>query len=209
MSNTKAKILSVSRDLFNEKGFSNVTIRMIALKLNMSSGNLNYHFKKREDILETLYFEMVENFDNRVKELGTREISLQTIKEDVVESLNRMFENRFFWTDLYYLVRLNEKIRNHFLNVYRKRFNGYKYLFEDLKGKGVLRNFEFEKESDFLIERMLGYSNTWLYNSFIYEVQINKDYIESISENLLGMLYPYLTDLGRSQYNILFPDFSE
>ena len=46
MSKTKQKILDVSKGLFNAKGFSNVTIRMIAQELNMSSGNLNYHLKK-------------------------------------------------------------------------------------------------------------------------------------------------------------------
>ena len=58
MSKKKKLILEAARTLFNERGYSQVTIRMIALELNMSSGNLNYHFKKREDIFETLYFEI-------------------------------------------------------------------------------------------------------------------------------------------------------
>ncbi len=191
--------------MFNEKGYSNVTIRMIALQLNMSSGNLNYHFKKREDILEALYFEMVEVFDDRVKNISSTEISLETIKNDIIESLFRMIEYRFFWTDLYNILRLNEKLKKHFLNAHEERINGYKFLFKHIQEKGILDSFRFESERDFLIERMIGYSNTWLYNSFIYEIEINKDYIASRSENLMGMLYPYLTDLGKSQYRVVFP----
>ena len=65
----KKLILEAARTLFNERGYSQVTIRMIAVKLNMSSGNLNYHYKKREDIFEALYFEMVSEFDERIKYL--------------------------------------------------------------------------------------------------------------------------------------------
>lgn len=209
MNKTRTKILLVSKVLFNEKGYSNVTIRMIALKLNMSSGNLNYHFQKREDILEALYFEMVEVFDNRVKQLGNDQIALETIKEDVEVSLKRMIEYRFFWTDLYNLVRLNEKIKSHFENAYKERFKGYEFLFKFLIGKGIMRDFEFKKEHHFLIERMIGYSNTWLYNSFIYDVEINEDYIELQSANILQMLYPYFTESGKKQYKSLFPDFFE
>ena len=48
---------------------------MIAVELKISSGNLNYHFKNREDVLEALYFEMVSEFDSRVNQLGETEIS--------------------------------------------------------------------------------------------------------------------------------------
>ena len=53
MKNTRKNILNASKVLFNELGYSQVTIRMIALQLNMSSGNLNYHFKKRENIVKS------------------------------------------------------------------------------------------------------------------------------------------------------------
>ncbi|WP_034243427.1 TetR/AcrR family transcriptional regulator [Aquimarina atlantica] len=209
MKNTKSNILSTSKHLFNQQGYSNVTIRMIALELKISSGNLNYHFKKREDILEALYFEMVEAFDARVKQLGDKQITLETVKEDILLSLNRMVEYRFFWTDLYNLLRLNKKIKSHFQNVYHNRLKGYEYLFDVLIEKNLMRDFEFSKESQFLIERMISYSNTWLYNSFIYNKSINEDYIELQSTNLLVMLYPYLTNRGKHQYQKLLPNYFE
>lgn len=199
MSKTKTRILFTARRLFNNKGFGNVTIRMIASALNMSSGNLNYHFKKREDILDALYFEMVEEFDNRIKSLGDAEITLETIKEDISQSLKRMIEYRFFWTDLYNILRLSNKIKAHFENVYEKRFEGYRFLFQYLSDKGLMNEFQFKKESLFLIERMIGFSNTWLYNSFIYEIKIDNEYIVNQTNNLLAMLYPYLTDIGKGQ----------
>ena len=89
--------------------------------------------------------------------------------------------------------------------VYHERTKGSSYLFEVLKSQGILKDFQFEKEADFLIDRMITYSNTWLYNSFIYEEEINESYVEGHAEKLMGMLYPYLSDEGKSQYKELFP----
>ena len=100
MNSTKERILHVARVLFNENGYKNVTIRMIALELNMSSGNLNYHYKKREDILEALYFQMVTVFDERIEKLGTEKITLSKMQNDVHSSISRMIDYKFFWTDL-------------------------------------------------------------------------------------------------------------
>jgi len=205
MSDTKARIMLTSRKLFNQHGVGNVTIRMIALELNMSSGNLNYHFKKREDILEALYFEMVEIFDARVKDLGNAPITLKTVKEDILTSLRRMVEYRFFWTDLYNLLKLNKAIKEHFDHVYKIRFMGYESLFKYLIEKDILKSFEFKKEPSLLIGKMIGFSNTWLYHSFIYNKTISNDYLELQADNLLSFLYPYLTDLGKKQYKMVAP----
>jgi AcrR family transcriptional regulator len=204
MKNTKRKILATAKSLFNDLGYSNVTIRMIALELQMSSGNLNYHFKTREDILEALYFEMVEEFDNRLKQLGEQEITFESIKKDMYHSLKRMIEYRFIWTDLYNLLRLNKVIKKHFDAVYTQRFEGYEFLIKYLNNKGLLKAFEYANERQLLIERMIGFSDTWLYNSFIYEIEIDDDYINHQTNNLLAMIYPYLTDMGKDEFQKIY-----
>jgi len=200
MKDTKRKILDTARSLFNDFGFGNVTIRMIALKLKMSSGNLNYHFKTREEILEALYFVMVADFDDRIARLGGQEITLQSMKEDISQSLQRMIDFRFIWTDLYNLLRLNSSIKPHFESVHFKRVEGYEFLIDYLNEKGMIREFEFASERQFLIERMIGFSNTWLYNSFIYDVVIDEAYVHHQTNALFSMIYPYLTDSGKAEF---------
>lgn len=205
MGDTKKKILTKARLLFNDLGFGNVTIRMIALELEMSSGNLNYHFKTREDILEALYFEMVEVFDNRIGQLGEKEITLQTVRQDIYDSLKRMIDYRFFWTDFYNLLRLNKEIKKHFDGVYSKRFKGYEFLIDFLINKGLLKDFEYSTERQLFIERMIGFSNTWLYNSFVYDIDIDDAYVNCQTNSLLAMFYPYLTDLGKGHFKKIKP----
>lgn len=205
MKNTKLQILSEARTLFNQKGFSNVTIRMIANELGMSSGNLNYHFKTREAILEALYFEMVEVFDARVASLRTQKITMKSIGNDIYSSLERMQDYRFFWTDLYNLLRLSKTIKAHFSKAYYRRVEGCNYLFHFLINQDLMLSFESTLESDFLIERMIDFSNTWLYNSSVYEKPQNKAYVQKQTHKMLMMLYPYFTSKGKTALKNSFP----
>ena len=201
MKNTKKNILDTSRVLFNEFGYSQVTIRMIAQKLNMSSGNLNYHYRKREDILKALYFEMVAIFDKRVQQLENSKITLKKIKKDATSSMIRMVDYRFFWTDLYYLLSVDESIRTHFEQVRQDRENGYYFVFEILENNQLLQSENYPNERQFLIKRMIDFSNTWLYASHLYRENVTDSaYIETQANILLSILFPYLTDLGKQEF---------
>lgn len=200
--------MQTSVQLFNRLGYSQVTIRMIASELKISSGNLNYHFKKREDILEALYFEMVAEFDHRVETFKDKDLSLKVIKGDILNSMNRMYAYRFFWTDLYNLLSLNTKIATHFKAVYQKRVDGYTFLFDKLMEDGKMKTFSFEKERSFLIERMIDYSNTFIYASSIYgKRKMTKKAMDEQADILITMLYPYLSAVGKEELKAIVPTY--
>lgn len=55
---TKEKIIHKAIELYNERGFSNISSRDIAQELDMSHGNLEYHYKNKEAILHAIYDRM-------------------------------------------------------------------------------------------------------------------------------------------------------
>ena len=208
MKNTKQVVLNTARKLFNEVGYSRVTIRQIAQEMSISSGNLNYHFKKREEILEALYFEMVSSFDKRVEELGNQEISLAHMQKEIIDSMKRMLDYRFFWSDLYYLLQSSETIRKHFQKVREDRINGYHYVFSVLKAQDILHNDGLPVEESFLIQRMIDYSNTWIYNSFLYKHTLTEaNLIQQSCFQLMSTMDSIFTDKGRAQFRSLFKEF--
>lgn len=49
--NERARILKIASDLFESRGYNNVTVRDIATQAGIGRGNLYYYFKKKEDML--------------------------------------------------------------------------------------------------------------------------------------------------------------
>ena len=59
---TKDRILQYSLQLFNEEGEQNVTPVDIANVLEISPGNLYYHFKGKDPIIHQLFLDFEEEF---------------------------------------------------------------------------------------------------------------------------------------------------
>jgi AcrR family transcriptional regulator len=55
---TKQKIINQAIECYNTHGLTNVTSRDIAKLLNISPGNLDYHFKNKEALLKAIYEQM-------------------------------------------------------------------------------------------------------------------------------------------------------
>ncbi len=196
MGKTRENILHHALTLFNDEGYFRVTIRNIAQDLGMSSGNLNYHFKTRKEILEALYFTMADVFDQRVVSLPQRHLSFQNIWEDILQSMKVMHQYRFIWVDLVHLVSESERIKNHFEKVLVDRKKGYSYLFEKLITDGWMKAETFTGEYEILADRMINFSNTWLWETYVYSQQPQE--LPKVAKALILSLYPYLNTKGQN-----------
>lgn len=68
MYNTKQKILNSSIQLFNQNGVDAVRLQQIAEDTGISVGNLAYHFKNKDAIVESVYEVLFEDFSNVLRE---------------------------------------------------------------------------------------------------------------------------------------------
>ena len=68
---TKYEIIQTASEFFFTKGFSNTSPRMIAEKLGLSTGNITYYFKSKDNLLLTIVQELCD-FQWRMLEYETK-----------------------------------------------------------------------------------------------------------------------------------------
>src|ERR1700741_1787438 len=112
---TRARILAESLRLFNELGEARVTTGMIAAALNMSPGNLYYHFRNKDQIVEHLFRE----FERRIAvEPGP---GAPADMEDLWLYLHLMLEGiwdyRFLYRNLDDFRAMNRRRRSNFKRI--------------------------------------------------------------------------------------------
>ncbi len=111
---TRARILAESQRLFNERGVARVTTGMIAASLDMSPGNLYYHFRNKDAIVEQL----LRRFEERIDVEPGRARDAAAAIEDLWLYLHLMLEAirdyRFIYRDLDDLLGRDRRLRAHF-----------------------------------------------------------------------------------------------
>ena len=198
---TKGKILQVSGTLFNEKGLSNVSMRTIADELTISPGNLTYHFRKREDIIEALYFELVDNMNEAIAQ--AQQTGLASIYQ-MTQAINSiLYTYRFIMLDFTTIMRNNKKIKTHFEKLCKLRKVQFTGIINHLIKTGILRQEELPREYEFLYYRFQLIGDYWVSSAEILHQKIAKKHIELYNEIILQSLYPYLTKKGRNEYHAL------
>lgn len=111
---TRERILAESLRLFNEHGEANVTTGTIAASLNMSPGNLYYHFRNKDQIVEHLF----RAFEARIGVEPAASSDPAAAMEDLWLYLHLMLEGihdyRFLYRNLDDLLARNRKLRDPF-----------------------------------------------------------------------------------------------
>ena len=193
---TKEDILITARELFNEYGYKNISMRDIAKKLNISVGNLTYYFKKKEDVIE----EVVMYKHRKYKGILLLK-SLDDLNNLFLDMLNTQNENIYYFKHFDELAEISSKIYEIQLATLNKIEKILKECFEELQRKNLVQKVKPKSQIDNLIKCIL----TVIIYKPIKTKDLNKqDNIDSIISCLWSMIFMYLTDEGKDMYLSIF-----
>ena len=117
---TRERILETSLVLFNQFGEPHITTADIADEMNISPGNLYYHFRNKDDIIGELYA----GYEATVLPLLTVPQDPPPGVEDLWFLLHALFERmrefRFLYRDLDEITSRNRKLAVRFADVTRR-----------------------------------------------------------------------------------------
>lgn len=136
---TRERILEASLRLFNDFGEPNVTTTVIADELNISPGNLYYHFHSKDEIVNALFA----GFEREIEETLASPSRREPNVEDMWLFLHLLFEAvwkyRFLYRDLDDLLSRNRLLEVHFKQILAHKVKAATALCQGLVATGEMK----------------------------------------------------------------------
>jgi AcrR family transcriptional regulator len=157
---TRDRILGISLEMFNAQGEPNVTTNHIADELEISPGNLYYHFRNKDDIVEHLFTA----FETRMDVALTAPDKRLPTLEDLWLQMHLVFEciwdYRFVYRDLVDLLSRNRKLKMHFSRILKRAQESVGAVCKGLVDAGVM--IATPVEIDAVAQHILLAATFWL-----------------------------------------------
>jgi AcrR family transcriptional regulator len=204
---TRERILETTLRLFNDLGEPNVTTSAIADEMNISPGNLYYHFGNKDEIIDALF----EQFERQIDELLEAPLKREVHFEDAWLFLHLLFEaiwrNRFIYRDLNDLLAKNRKLEMHFRTILDRKGKAARALCAALVRHGEMT--AGADEIDALATNMVVVATYWLSFEFsrnarrFNETQYQNDAMARGAYQVLSLVAPFLSSEGKTLFNRL------
>jgi len=193
MGKTRQNIIQTAIQLFNERGIVNISIQNIADQLQISKGNLTYHYKTKQELMHSVYRYMIKTLEemsvgNQLMQPGKGELAV------VRGYLEYIVKFRFFYQDALECIRAYPELaKSHHRQVEQEKAIIKNLIYRSI-GKGDIKAEAFPGLYDSLAHSIWMTLHFWLTQQAIRgEEQYN---LEQGLLTIANLLYPYATAKG-------------
>ena len=134
---TAERIYETTLELFNRFGEPNVSTTLISAELNISPGNLYYHYPAKDALINSMY----DRYERALNELLNASDGVRDV-EDAWFFLHSLFEliwqYRFLYRDLNDLLSRNRRLELHFQAVLKNKTRAIKALLDGMSRSGAI-----------------------------------------------------------------------
>ena len=203
---TAERIVVSALDLFNRFGEPNVAATMVAADLGISPGNLYYHYPGKEDIVNHL-------FGQYLNDLQALLPASQDVKdlEDAWFFMHSLFElvwrYRFLYRDLNDLLSKYRQLEQQVKQVLSNKHAAFLTLLKRMTDQGLLTQNATERDSS--ATQMLVMLTWWLSYEYVrdprhaLEDANAQGGVSRGAQQVLGLLLPYLQAQPKAQLTAL------
>ncbi|HVG06056.1 MAG TPA: TetR/AcrR family transcriptional regulator [Burkholderiaceae bacterium] len=208
---TRERILDVSLRLFNDFGEPNVNTTLISDEMKISPGNLYYHFKNKDDIINCIFQE----FEREMDQLLAVPSGRSTNVEDAWLFLHLLFEQvwkyRFFYRDLNNLLANNRTLEIKFKELLNTKVDVARRLCEGLKSAGELSANSRELEA--LATNLVVVATYWLSYAYVLDPRRSNEpaivgaALQRGCYQTMALTAPYLSGSARALFERLAAEY--
>ncbi|MEM7038786.1 MAG: TetR/AcrR family transcriptional regulator [Bacteroidota bacterium] len=159
---TKEKIRAAALQLFNRDGVENVTTRHIAAQLDMSQGNLHYHYPNKNALISILF----EAFTHEIAAAARFDPEALFLPQDVIGSMQDHFaimaRYRFLFQDQAVIFRRLPELRTALTQLFAHQKARFNALIAQYRDAQILRPDISPTQSAHLADQLLFTIVSWL-----------------------------------------------
>ncbi|MFA5677759.1 MAG: TetR/AcrR family transcriptional regulator [Pseudomonas sp.] len=135
---TSQRILQASLQLFNEQGERNVTTNHIASHLNISPGNLYYHFRNKSMIVAELFSEFERKMETFLRLPQATPLTLEHKARYLESLLDILWQFRFMHQSLEYLLEADPALAARYQQFAQRSLRGTQAIYQAFADAGIL-----------------------------------------------------------------------
>ena len=160
----KEYILTNATQLFNRQGATATSLRETAAYLEMSDGNLRYHFKTKEDLLLAIFNQMVERMEASIqaKEVSSSAELIEEVREQMRSVFFTMYSYKFLFIESNLLLKQYKVFRHAFMSLMEARKQFFMELLREYQAKGFLSQQHSDYHYEMLFEQIFIISDNWI-----------------------------------------------
>ena len=214
---TRERILELSLRLFNDFGEPNVNTTIIADEMKISPGNLYYHFKNKDDIVQSIFQQFEREIDKLIAvppPAIDRDLRMPDV-EDVWLFLHVLFElvwkYRFFYRDLSNLLINSRVLELRFKKLLADKVEMARWLCEGMARNGQLK--ASRAEIDALATNMVVVATYWLSYQYVQnprhfsEPEFVNQAVSRGCYQVMALTAPYLEGDARALFERLAGEY--
>lgn len=207
---TRALIKTKALQLFNKRGVGRVSTNTIAESCGISKGNLHYHFRTKQAIVQALFQDIADEME---QDWGGDEMqpTVSHMAEMFERQLEMIWRNRFFYREMATLVRDSAELHA-MVSAHREaRIEKVLNFFEALVEAGIMSQPRGRESLRYLVVITWIFSDNWLNFIELQGQEENSEVVNTGYDMVVEMLYPYLSESARAEiydsYRAIHADF--
>jgi AcrR family transcriptional regulator len=202
---TKDKIILASLDLFNERGERNVSTNHIASHLNISPGNLYYHFRNKSDIIYEIFKNYKLMVDTYLNVPHDRAVHINDLIAYLDAVFNGLWAYRFLHRDLEHLLDNDERLRKDYRQFTLDCLDSVKGIIYEMEKSEIYRPMSEAQRNSKALNTWLIVTNWMTYLKTIHDEDnvensaLNRQTIKHGVYQVLDYVMPYFCENKRAQ----------
>lgn len=193
---TKERILLTSVDLFNRNGVTAITTNHIAKAMDISPGNLYFHYDNKEEIISELFKRMAKETYNTWRPRHTKTAS---VVQFIDENFELYWKFRFFHREMYSLRRKDPALAKMWRLHIEKMMRLMQILYRHWIQQGKMNPIQDKESMLYISESLLAMATTFLQFFESAEKQPTKKTIDRGKRHVARLLMPYAAGQTRDE----------